>query len=146
MSLAPLSPSVRVGYSLGSVATESFATVPGLLLLPYLTDPLGIAAVLAGAIMLLPKALDVLLNPVAGRISDRHQSPLGPRRPFLLRGGLSLAVCFALLFAARAPRRRSPAAPRSAADRIPRPADETRLTLEAGNCCMLSLTTLPAHL
>jgi Na+/melibiose symporter-like transporter len=100
MSLAPLSPSVRVGYSLGSVATGSFATVPGLLLLPYLTDTLGIAAVLAGAIVLLPKALDVLLNPVAGRISDRHQSPLGPRRPFLLRGGLSLAVCFALLFAA----------------------------------------------
>jgi Na+/melibiose symporter-like transporter len=106
MSLAPLSPSVRVGYSLGSVATESFATVPGLLLLPYLTDPLGIAAVLAGAIMLLPKALDVLLNPVAGRISDRHQSPLGPRRPFLLRGGLSLAVCFALLLDVAPPRLR----------------------------------------
>lgn len=90
---------VRVGYSLGSVATGSFGTVPGLLLLPYLTDTLGIAAAVAGAIVLLPKALDVVLNPVAGRISDRHQSPQGPRRPFLLRGGLSLAACFALLFA-----------------------------------------------
>jgi Na+/melibiose symporter-like transporter len=67
--------------------------------LPYLTDTLGIAAVAAGAIVLLPKALDVVLNPVAGRISDRHQSPQGPRRPFLLRGGLALAACFALLFA-----------------------------------------------
>ncbi|WP_237706827.1 MFS transporter [Kribbella flavida] len=91
---------VRIGYALGSVATGSFGTVPGLLLLPYLTDTLGIAAGLAGAIVLLPKALDVVLNPVAGRISDRHESPLGPRRPFLLRGGLALAVCFALLFAA----------------------------------------------
>lgn len=90
---------VRVGYSLGSVATGSFATVPGLLLLPYLTDTLGIAAAAAGAIVLLPKALDVVLNPVAGRMSDRHQSARGPRRPFLLRGGLSLAACFALLFA-----------------------------------------------
>lgn len=96
---APLPRRVRVGYALGSVATGSFGTVPGLLLLPYLTDTLGIAAVLAGAIVLLPKALDVVLNPVAGRISDRHQSPLGPRRPFLLRGGLALAACFALLFA-----------------------------------------------
>ncbi len=95
----PLGRSVRVGYALGSVATGSFGTVPGLLLLPYLTDTLGIAAVLAGAIVLLPKALDVVLNPVAGRISDRHESPLGPRRPFLLRGGLALAACFALLFA-----------------------------------------------
>jgi GPH family glycoside/pentoside/hexuronide:cation symporter len=47
----------------------------------------------------LPKAWDVVLNPIAGRISDRHQSPLGPRRPFLLRAGLALAACFALLFA-----------------------------------------------
>ncbi|MEV8371543.1 MFS transporter [Kribbella sp. NPDC056861] len=91
---------VRVGYSLGSVATGSFGTVPGLLLLPYLTDTLGIAAAAAGAIVLLPKALDVVLNPIAGRISDRHQSTRGPRRPFLLGGGLALAVCFALLFAA----------------------------------------------
>jgi glycoside/pentoside/hexuronide:cation symporter, GPH family len=91
---------VRVGYSLGSVATGSFGTVPGLLLLPYLTDTLGIAAAAAGAIVLLPKALDVVLNPVAGRISDRHQSTRGPRRPFLLGGGLALAACFALLFAA----------------------------------------------
>jgi Na+/melibiose symporter-like transporter len=91
---------VRIGYALGSVATGSFGTVPGLLLLPYLTDTLGIAAGAAGAIVLLPKALDVLLNPVAGRISDHHRSPLGPRRPFLLRAGLALAIGFSLLFAA----------------------------------------------
>ena len=29
---------VRVGYGLGSVATGTFGTVPGLMLLPYLTD------------------------------------------------------------------------------------------------------------
>ena len=32
---------VRVGYGLGSVATGTFGTVPGLMLLPYLTDTLG---------------------------------------------------------------------------------------------------------
>ena len=70
------------------------------MLLPYLTDTLGIAAVAAGFIVFLPKAWDVVLNPIAGRISDRSTDPRGPRRPFLLKGGLSLAVCFALLFAA----------------------------------------------
>src|SRR6478735_10213782 len=90
---------VRVGYGLGSVATGAFGTVPGLLLLPYLTDTLGVAAAVAGAIVFVPKAWDVVLNPVAGRISDRHVSPVGPRRPFLLRAGVALAVCFALLFA-----------------------------------------------
>lgn len=91
---------VRLGYGTGSVATGAFGTVPGLMLLPYLTDSLGIAALWAGVIVLVPKAWDVVLNPVAGRISDRTEHPWGPRRPWLLRAGLALAVCFALVFAA----------------------------------------------
>ena len=92
--------SVRLGYGSGSVATGAFGTVPGLMLLPYLTDSLGIAAVAAGFIVFAPKAWDVVLNPIAGRISDRTVDPRGPRRPWLLRAGLGLAVAFALLFAA----------------------------------------------
>ncbi len=95
----PLPPSVRRGYGLGSVATGSFGTVPGLLLLPYLTDRLGVAAGLAGLVVFLPKAWDVVLNPVAGGISDRSTNPRGRRRPFLLRAGSALAVAFVLLFA-----------------------------------------------
>nr|WP_228501689.1 MFS transporter [Nocardioides agariphilus] len=92
--------SVRIGYGSGSVATGAFGTVPGLMLLPYLTDALGIAALAAGLIVLLPKAWDVVLNPIAGRISDRTTDPRGPRRPYLLRAGIPLAVAFALIFAA----------------------------------------------
>lgn len=91
---------VRMGYGSGSVATGAFATVPGLMLLPYLTDSLGIAAILAGFIVFLPKGWDVILNPIAGRISDRSVDPRGPRRPWLLRAGITLAAGFALLFAA----------------------------------------------
>jgi glycoside/pentoside/hexuronide:cation symporter, GPH family len=87
--------SVRAGYSSGSLVTGAFGTVPGLLLLPYLTDTLGIGAAVAGLLVLTPKALDVLLNPVAGRLSDKA----GKRRPFVLAGGVSLAVFFALIFA-----------------------------------------------
>ena len=93
---------VRIGYGSGSVATGAFGTVPGLMLLPYLTDSLGIAALAAGFIVFLPKAWDVVLNPIAGRISDRTIDPRGPRRPWLLRAGLGLAAGFALLFAAPA--------------------------------------------
>ncbi|WP_372734895.1 MFS transporter [Nocardioides sp.] len=91
---------VRIGYGAGSVATGAFGTVPGLMLLPYLTDSLGIAALAAGFIVFLPKAWDVILNPIAGRISDRTVDPRGARRPWLLRAGLALAAAFALLFAA----------------------------------------------
>ena len=78
---------VRAGYALGSLVTGAFGTVPGLLLLPYLTDTLGVAAGIAGLLVLAPKAWDVLINPVAGRISDRTRTSMGARRPFLLFGG-----------------------------------------------------------
>ncbi len=91
---------VRIGYGSGSVATGAFATVPGLMLLPYLTDELGVAALWAGLVVFLPKAWDVVLNPIAGRISDRTIDPAGPRRPWLLRAGVMLAGAFALIFAA----------------------------------------------
>lgn len=90
---------VHAGYALGSLATGAFGTVPGLVLLPYLTDTLGIAAGVAALLVLLPKAWDVLVNPVVGRISDRTRSRWGPRRPYLLLGGVALAVLFAVMFA-----------------------------------------------
>ncbi|MGB7817405.1 MAG: MFS transporter [Ornithinibacter sp.] len=93
-----LSRAARRGYGLGSVATGSFGTVPGLLLLPYLTDRIGLAAGLAGLVVLVPKAWDVILNPIAGRISDRSENPAGRRRPFLIRAGVTLSVAFVLLF------------------------------------------------
>ncbi|MFJ6195810.1 MFS transporter [Micromonospora sp. NPDC092111] len=91
---------VHAGYALGSLATGAFGTVPGLLLLPYLTDTLGVAAGVAALLVLLPKAWDVLVNPVAGRVSDRTRSRWGPRRPWLLGAGSALAVLFAAIFAA----------------------------------------------
>ena len=91
--------SVRFGYSLGSLLTGAFGTVPGLLLLPYLTDSLGVGAGLAGLLVLAPKAWDVVVNPVAGRVSDRTVTGIGPRRPYLLGAGLAVAVLFALIFA-----------------------------------------------
>jgi len=88
----------RAGYASGGIATGAFGTVPGLLLLPYLTDSLGIGSLLAGMIIFLPKAWDVILNPITGRVSDRFVTAHGSRRPFLLWGGLALAVGFMLLF------------------------------------------------
>src|SRR3954471_7798489 len=90
---------ILAGYSLGSLVTGAFGTVPGLLLLPYLTDTLGVAAGIAGLLILLPKAWDVVVNPLAGRLSDRTRTRWGARRPYLLVAGLALAVLFASMFA-----------------------------------------------
>lgn len=91
---------VRVGYSLGSLVTGSFGTVPGLLLLPYLTNTMGVAAGAAALLVLLPKAWDVALNPLVGRISDRTQTRWGARRPYLLFAGMGVTLLFIGIFAA----------------------------------------------
>ncbi|MFJ1923927.1 MULTISPECIES: MFS transporter [unclassified Streptomyces] len=97
----PLLPrQVRIGYGLGSLCTGTFATVPGLILLYYLTDVLAVPAAVAGAAVFLPKAWDVLINPLVGALSDRSRLRGGPRRPFLLAGACTLPPFFALLFAA----------------------------------------------
>ncbi len=98
--LAPrLTRGTHLGYALGSIGTAAFGTVPGLLLLYYLTDELGVAAGLAGLVVLAPKAWDVLLNPWIGSRSDRTTSRWGPRRPWMLAGGLALPPLFVLVFA-----------------------------------------------
>ncbi|WP_405014887.1 MFS transporter [Kitasatospora sp. NBC_01539] len=96
----PLPARVRIGYGVGSLCTGTFGTVPGLILLYYLTDVLAVPAAVAGAAVFLPKAWDVLVNPLVGAVSDRSRWRWGPRRPFLLIGACTLPPLFALLFAA----------------------------------------------
>ena len=93
-------PMARLSYSVGAVGTGVFSTVPGLLLLFYLTDVVGVAAGLAALVLFLPKIWDAVLNPVIGTLSDRSTSRYGKRRPFLLAGAIVIPIGFALLFAA----------------------------------------------
>ncbi|WP_285548917.1 MFS transporter [Streptomyces lavendulae] len=97
-----MSARTRLGYASGSLVTGAFNTLPGLLLLPYLTDTLGVGAAVAGAVVLVPKVWDVLLTPYAGRTSDRTRGRWGPRRGHVLGGGLGVAAAFALMFAGAA--------------------------------------------
>ncbi len=90
---------VCLGYGLGSVGTGIYNTVPGLLLLIYMTDTLGIPAWLAGLGIFVPKMWDVITDPLMGSISDRTESRWGRRRPWMLLGGILLPILFALLFA-----------------------------------------------
>ncbi|MET7644835.1 MFS transporter [Streptomyces sp. NPDC005426] len=89
---------LRLGYASGALVTGTFTTLPGLLLLPYLTDTLGVGAALAGVVVFVPKAWDAVLNPLVGRASDRTRTRWGSRRPYVLGGGLAMALAFALTF------------------------------------------------
>jgi GPH family glycoside/pentoside/hexuronide:cation symporter len=99
MASAPLTRSVRVGYGLGSFCSGTFSTVPGLLLLYYMTNVLAVSAAIAGLAVFLPKAWDLAINPYVGKRSDRTVSRYGPRRPWLLAGAVALPPTFVLTFA-----------------------------------------------
>ncbi len=86
-------------YAIGSLGTGGFATLPGLVLVFYLTDTLGIAALAAGALVTVAKVWDVVIDPVIGARSDRSLARTGSRRPFMLAGAIALPVFFILTFA-----------------------------------------------
>jgi Na+/melibiose symporter-like transporter len=86
-------------YAIGSLGTGGFATLPGLVLVYFLTDTLGIAALAAGALVTVAKVWDVVIDPVIGARSDRSLALRGSRRPFMIVGALALPVFFVLTFA-----------------------------------------------
>ncbi|WP_439591341.1 MFS transporter [Microbacterium sp.] len=86
-------------YAIGSLGTGGFATLPGLVLTYYLTDSLGVAAILAGVIVSAAKIWDVIIDPVIGALTDRDLARHGTRRRLMLVGALALPVLFAVTFA-----------------------------------------------
>ena len=89
---------LSAGYGLGSLGTGMFSTVPGLLLLYFMTDTLGIPAGMAGLAIFVPKMWDVVIDPVLGSLSDHTHTRWGRRRPWMLAGGVTLPLAFLGMF------------------------------------------------
>jgi GPH family glycoside/pentoside/hexuronide:cation symporter len=86
-----------VSYATGSIGMGVWVTVPGLLLLYFLTHTLGVSPLLAGLTLLLPKIIDVIVHPYLGSRSDQAARRTGNRLG-MLRLGLLLAVAMAGMF------------------------------------------------
>ena len=89
-------------YASGSLGMGVWVTVPGMLLLYFLTNSLGVSPALAGLVLLLPKVVDAVVHPLFGTWSDRQARRHGHRRR-MLRWGLLLAVAMAAMFTVPAP-------------------------------------------
>lgn len=96
---AKLSPGTVARYASGSLATGGFATLPGLVLVYYLTDSLGVTALIAGLIVTLAKVWDVIIDPIIGGLSDRTLARTGSRRGPMVIGAIGLPIAFVLMFA-----------------------------------------------
>lgn len=64
----------------------------------FLTKALGIPAAWAGAIPLAGKVWDAITDPIMGNITDRTVSKYGPKRLYLLIGGIVSAATFVLMW------------------------------------------------
>ena len=87
-----------LSYAAGSVGTGGFGTLPGLVLAYYLTDTLSVAATVASVVVVAPKIIDVVVNPLIGSRSDARAIRTGSRRAFMLFGALALVPLFILMF------------------------------------------------
>src|SRR5690606_22492435 len=101
-TVQPLDRRTLARYAIGSLGTGGFATLPGLVLVYYLTDTLGVAALAAGLLVAVAKIWAVVIDPVIGNRSDHSLATTGSRRRSMLTGALALPAFFALAVAVRA--------------------------------------------
>lgn len=93
-----LTKSVSVSWAVGELGIAAYVGITMAYMLFFLTQALGISPVWAGVAMLIPRLWDAVVAPFVGVISDRANTRMGRRRPFLLFGALTLGVAFALIF------------------------------------------------
>lgn len=97
-SRTPLPRSICMGWGLGTLGPVTALTATNVLLLRYLTDHVGVAAAVASSLIAFSKILDAFLDPAMGWASDRTNTRMGRRRPYLLAGGVMLAIAVVALF------------------------------------------------
>ena len=93
-----LSKWTMLGWAAGSHGSFVMIGILSFFLLNYMTDNLGISIALAGQIIFLARMYDLITDPIMGTISDKTQTSIGRRRPYLLLGAITCFICFILLF------------------------------------------------
>ena len=88
----------RLGYGIGDFGFNLFFTTASLYLLFYYTDVLGLSPATAGWVFAVALIWDALFDPVMGFIANRTRTRWGRYRPYLLFGGVPLAISWALMF------------------------------------------------
>jgi GPH family glycoside/pentoside/hexuronide:cation symporter len=90
--------SLRLSFGVGSLGQATILNSTSVLLLFFMTNLLGIRPSVGGALLFIAKLIDIVSNPIIGMLSDRTQTRIGRRRPYLLGGGVMMFVAFILLF------------------------------------------------
>jgi GPH family glycoside/pentoside/hexuronide:cation symporter len=88
----------KIGYGIGDYSFNLAYQTAALFFLFYLTDVYGIAAGVAGTVIMVSKVWDAVSDPMMGYISDHTKTRWGSKRPYLLFGAIPLGAMFFLIF------------------------------------------------
>ena len=85
-------------YGAGGIIPIALFNIAGILVGLMGNISLGLSAFWLGVILIIPRLWDAVVDPVIGHLSDNTRTRWGRRRPFLLVGGLLVAVFFVVMW------------------------------------------------
>ncbi len=85
-------------YSAGGIIPIALFNIAGQLVGLMGNISLGLSAFWLGLIMIIPRLWDAFSDPIVGHLSDNTRTRWGRRRPFLLIGGIAVAVFFVVMW------------------------------------------------
>lgn len=97
-SKPPLPRLMKVGWGVGTVGPMIVLSSTNALQLRFITDFVGLSAGVASLLLVISKLYDAFFDPAMGWISDHTRGRWGRRRPYLVVGGLMLALSLVAMF------------------------------------------------
>lgn len=88
----------KVGYGIGMSGLWLMFMTTALYLFYYYTDVYGISPAQAGLIFFIATMWDAVTDPLMGWIASKTNTSRGKYRPYILFGGVPLAISFLLMF------------------------------------------------
>jgi GPH family glycoside/pentoside/hexuronide:cation symporter len=85
-------------YGAGGIIPIALFNVAGILVGLMGNISLGLSAVWLGAILIVPRLWDAVSDPIIGHLSDNTRTRWGRRRPFILIGGIAVAISFVVIW------------------------------------------------
>jgi GPH family glycoside/pentoside/hexuronide:cation symporter len=85
-------------YGAGGIIPIALFNIAGILVGLMGNISLGLSAFWLGVILIIPRLWDALSDPIIGHLSDNTRTRWGRRRPYLLIGGVLVAVFFVVMW------------------------------------------------